>query len=254
MSRQSVIDKFAAFSESFEGAVSWMYLDILGLVTVAIGNLIDPMPMALGLPFVDKTTGVPATRDGIAAEWSQVKNHPTAAKQGHRVLEGLTRLRLTPEGIAQVVNEKRELNEGILKKRFHCTQHTDCAAHPDLGAECPTFGFLSWPADAQLATHSMAWACGPMFHFPSLEAALKARDFAKAAATCHIDDSHNPGVTPRNAANKKMYTLAAKVVSDGLDPEPLYFYDGLPQPAPPFDVAHPQLELPGIDRAPDEAA
>ena len=33
-----------------------------------------------------------------------------------------------------------------------------------------------WPADAQLATLSMAWACGPAFRFPRLEAALRAQE------------------------------------------------------------------------------
>jgi len=49
-----------------------------------------------------------------------------------------TSLRLTPEGIHQLVARKLALNHEILESRF-----------PDIN---------EWPADAQLATHSMSWA------------------------------------------------------------------------------------------------
>lgn len=218
--RDSVRDAFVAFSTKFEGCVSWMYLDVKGLVTVAIGNLIDPMSMALNLPFVDKTSGDAAVPAGIAAEWNQVKNHPTAAKQGHRVLEAVTRLRLTPDGIQKVVLNKFDLNDSILKSRF-----------PD---------WDSWPAAAQLATHSMAWACGPAFHFVSLADSLRKGDFVSAAKQCHMDTTNNPGLVPRNAANVALYELAARVVAEGLsldllDANDIPFIDG--------GIVHPDVPL-----------
>lgn len=38
----SVTSFFRVFNEPLEGVVAYMYLDIKGLVTVGVGNLIDP--------------------------------------------------------------------------------------------------------------------------------------------------------------------------------------------------------------------
>jgi len=223
--KQSARDVFVEFTSKFEGVVPWMYLDVEGLVTVAIGNLIDPIGAALGLPFVHKGTTTPATSEEIATEWTMVKNHPTAAKQGHLVLQTVTQLRLTPDGVEKVVSDRLAINESILRKRFP--------------------GYDDWPADAQLATNSMAWANGPYFRFPQLAAALLAGDFATAADTCHIDDRNNPGVTPRNAADRELYLLAARAVTEGLEPEELFYNesgrptaDQLMQSAP---IVHPEV-------------
>ena len=48
----SVKSVFPSFSTKLEGRVPWMYCDVLGLVTIGIGNLIDPEEAALHLPFV----------------------------------------------------------------------------------------------------------------------------------------------------------------------------------------------------------
>jgi len=199
--KDSVRDCFVEFSSALEGVVPWMYLDVKGLVTVAIGNLIDTPDSAMILPFVFKGTNEPASRDAILREWSAVKAHQTAAKDGHRVLAMHTSLRLTPEGIHQLVTRKLSLNHEILESRF-----------PDINA---------WPADAQLATHSMAWACGPHFDgahrggFPLLGSLLRSGDFAGAARQCHMNEAGNPGLIPRNKANKALYRAAA----DPEDPE-----------------------------------
>jgi GH24 family phage-related lysozyme (muramidase) len=47
----SVQSAFRSFTEQFEGCVSFMYLDVKGLVTVGIGNLVDPVGVAQALPF-----------------------------------------------------------------------------------------------------------------------------------------------------------------------------------------------------------
>ncbi len=51
----------------------------------------------------------------------------------------------------------------------------------------------------------MSWAAGPALVAPHWEAACKAQDWATAALQCHLDDSHNPGLRPRNAANRALY-------------------------------------------------
>jgi hypothetical protein len=189
-----------------------MYTDILGLVTIAIGDLIDPVELALGLPFVH-ADGSPASHAEIAAAWHAVKSDPRGPHLGWRYTAQLTTIRLTDEGVSEVVARKLDQNEADLRRRF-----------PD---------FEEWPADAQLATHSMAWACGSGFRFPKLAAALLARDFETAARECHIDTDgpdhipntadDNNGVKPRNAANVILYENAAKVQAYHLDPSELIY-------------------------------
>ncbi len=185
--RGSVRDAFISFNSPFEGIVHWMYADVKGLVTVGIGNLIDPLPK--GLPFVDKGTGLPASEAAILADWTRIKGDKSLAKLGHRACEHITQLRLTGTGVERLVYGKLDEMAGYLAKRF-----------PE---------WEIWPADAQLATLSMAWACGPAFHFPKLEAALRDQDFIAASNECHINETGNPGVKPRNAANVALYINAS---------------------------------------------
>src|SRR5207244_2818316 len=63
----SIRDGFLAFSRPLEGRVPWMYLDIKGLVKTGVGNLIDPVGLALKLPFVHKADGSPASEVEIRA-------------------------------------------------------------------------------------------------------------------------------------------------------------------------------------------
>lgn len=229
--RDVVRDRFVEFTSPLEGVVPWMYLDVKGLVTIAIGNLIDPIQYAMPLPFVRKDGG-PANRDEIAAEWMRVKNHPSLAKWGHRAAEQMTTLRLDKEGIDLVVSRKLAQNADHLKRRF--------------------VEWDEWPACAQLATLSMAWACGPAFHFPMLAAFLNARDFLSASEHCHINEAGNPGIVPRNVLNKRLYRNAARVRDVRLDPDTLEWEteldiasvstlpEGVPNPASePTVVVHP---------------
>ncbi len=190
--KDSVRDAFVPFTDKFEGTVNSMYLDVKGLVTVAIGNLIDPAPAALTLPFLH-ADGTPATRVQIAAEWHTVKADTSLAKKGWTAAKKVTRLHLDADGIKKVVQDKLFLNEYILKRRF-----------PE---------FEQWPADAQLGLLSMAWACGANFNFPKFEAACKRQDFLTAAAECRMAEAGNPGLIPRNVANKILFTNAAKVLA-----------------------------------------
>jgi hypothetical protein len=188
-----------------------MYLDVRGLVTTAIGNLIDPIQFAIPLPW-QHLDGTPAARDEIAAEWLRVKQDPVAAKRGHLYTEGITNLRLDDAGIDLVVSRKLQQNDDYLRSRF-----------PE---------WEDWPADAQLATLSMAWACGPAFRFPRLDGFLREHDFAMAAGECHINEQGNPGVVPRNRANVALYRNAAKVVAYHLDPAALIWPSVLDDDSP----------------------
>jgi GH24 family phage-related lysozyme (muramidase) len=248
-----VRERFIGYTEPLEGKTSFLYLDVLGLVTISYGCLVDPVTYAMRLPFVT-STGAFASRDLIAREWQAVKRcacgeyrdprkcgwpgmkapddgRPCLAHRGHRAAEAITSIRLTDEGVRYVALAKLDEMATALGKRF-----------PD---------FASWPADAQLATLSVAWACGAAFRFPKLDAALRAQDFATAAKECTIREAGNPGVIPRNKANRILYRNAAAVVQGvpQLDPSELYWPEVLPdvqpvaEPSEPDAIVHPDVPL-----------
>jgi hypothetical protein len=201
----SVREQFIPFTNRFEGTVPWMYLDVKGLVTVGIGNLIDPVAAALALPFVHKEAGVPASRDDIAREWTNIKSNPTLAQKGHRACEAITDLRLQPDSITELVLAKLDANEQILLQSF-----------PD---------YESWPADAQLGTLSMAWALGPAFPntWKNFRAAAQAADFTTCVTQCRIQEAGNPGVIGRNAADRGLFRNAARAATTNANTETLSF-------------------------------
>jgi hypothetical protein len=233
--------EFWRLTVGFEGKVHCLYLDVLGLVTTAIGNLCDDAYVAMAMPFF-RPDGTRATPDDIRAEHRAVKSmfcgqrgaeqpgkpcpwraigKVCLAHQGWRAAMGATRLRLTDDGVKQIVTAKMRQHDA------------------DLLAQYPRFE--AWPWQAQLATHSMAWACGSRFGgqhrggFPRLAAALLDGDFEKAARECHINESGNPGVAPRNVRNKALYLEAAGLSKD----KPAPAAPSVPSPPDPlpFDLS-----------------
>lgn len=201
--RDVVREAFAPFTVAFEGGfITWLFPDIEGKVSTGFGLLMEPVAIALTLPW-RRADGSMASREDIVADWIRVKNHPNAPRLGHRSVEHVAKLRLDREGLYQAFQGKLGQHDAYLRNRF-----------PD---------FDEWPADAQLATHSMAWACGPAFRFPKLEAALRVRDWLVAAVECHMNEwdegVFNAGLVPRNVANRLLYRNAA--FSD--DPATLYY-------------------------------
>lgn len=201
----AVRDTWIAFNEPFEGRVRWMYLDVRGLVTVGIGNLIDPVGEALARPFVHDADGTPASTDEIRTAWEDLKGRPELASRGHRACEELNDLRLRDDAIDELVMAKLSANEEVIAGRF-----------PD---------FAAWPADAQLGTLSMAWALGPHFtsRWPRFTSAATSGDWSTAAAECRIDETGNPGVAPRNRADLQLFENAAVVARGDLDVAALWW-------------------------------
>lgn len=200
--RAAVAAAFRDFTARFEGVCPWLYLDVLGLVTTGIGNLVDPMPAALSLPW-RQPDGSLADQDTIAAAWRTVKAAQSMKLGGGGAFARLTTIRLTDAGVNDLVQGRLRANDAALSKRFP--------------------GYDSWPADAQLGTLSMAWAMGTGFMFPKFEAAVHALDFATAARECAISTAGNPGVAPRNAADVICFTNAAQALAQRLDPEKLWY-------------------------------
>jgi hypothetical protein len=199
----SVQTAFRSFSEKFEGFVPYMYLDIKGLVTVGVGNLVDPVALAQALPFRFKTKpgiatpGVPATQDQIAAEWQKLKGNSNLAREGFKACEPITELELSDDDIDSLILARGTGNEGFLKRQQWFKD------------------FDAWPADAQLGLLSMAWAMGPggPGQFPHFRAACQSLDFKTAALECKMNEAGNPGLVPRNQANFTLFSNAAVVLA-----------------------------------------
>jgi hypothetical protein len=205
---------FRAFNEPFEGVIPYMYLDVKGLVTVGVGNLIDRVELATALPFRFKNQPEQhASGAQIEAEWHKLKSDPSLASKGHHACAALTELELGNESIDTLINHRLTSNEALLKDQesFHA--------------------FENWPADAQLALLSMAWAMGPdgFRTFPNFRAACQKMDFETAAKESRLDETGNPGLIPRNQANFILLSNASIVLTENLRRSNLY-YPGSPKP------------------------
>jgi GH24 family phage-related lysozyme (muramidase) len=204
--RDAVLGAFAPWTTQFEGYTPFMYTDSKGFVTTGIGNKIDPVDQALGLPW--KIGGRLATPAEITQAWNTVKSAFPGVQS--RASASLTSLRLDAEGIRALVNRTLKANDALLARAYR--------------------DYPNWPADAQLAVNSMAWAMGvghiiPGGDFKTFMAALNQSppDFRAAARASHIDDRDNPGLVPRNEANKLLFENAARVLEGAGHPDVLYY-------------------------------
>lgn len=207
---QSVRDAILPMMEPWEGKrIPWMYLDVKCLVTTGTGNLIDPSSAALDLPWM-RPDGTPADKSEVLAEWLYVKGRRDMATYGGGAFARVTHLRLTEAGLDALIEGKLDSNEAYLKKRF------------------PAWD--TFPADAQLAIMSWAWAVGPAANWPKFVAAVLERDWDTAGEESHIDETGNPGVRPRNAANVILFHNASMIDAVGADPQWLAYPEVLPTP------------------------
>ena len=194
--KQAVIDCFFDWSSKFEGYVTWMYLDCKGLVTTGVGNLINTVGEACALPFVH-ADGSPATQGEIASEWMLIHSTQDLAKRGYLQAHAYCKLHLTPEGVRALVQQKLASNWAWMSRNYY--------------PACE-----SWPAAAQLAVSSMAWAVGAGFPkiFKNFSTFANKGDWASAAKCALINTTGNVGVIPRNKANVALLTYAADPSND----------------------------------------
>jgi hypothetical protein len=190
------------FITRYEGNIAHMYLDTKGLVTIGIGNLIDPVSAALGLPFQFKASnriraapGRVATQKEIEAEWLSLKNNPsrtTLTRRGAVSCIGLTDLELIPADRQRLFDRVTSEHEIQLVTYFS--------------------DFRQWPGDAQLGLMAMAWGLGKYFppKFPNFSAECRNKDFDTAASQSSIS-SWRP---ERNQASKRCFGNAARVIAN----------------------------------------
>ena len=197
---QSVIDKLPDFLKQYEGKVNFMYLDVKGLVTIGIGNLIDPVGQALKLEFGTKGGGGPVGSGDVISEWNTVKARKDLIGKGSPAFDAITRLQLTDRGITTMVNNAAQAIETYIT--------TNASAQKFYS------NFKNWPADAQLGFMGVAWGGIPLpqFGWHKFPEACKDEDWDTAAKECTITSAIAAG---RNEAHRLMFTNAAAVKSNG---------------------------------------
>jgi hypothetical protein len=173
-----------------------MYLDVKGLVSVGIGCRLS-LDDARRLPFFNPTANRPALPDEITSDYQDVKDRKLSTG----------RLRLDQPSIVALATRRIMSFDGYARGKWPSTY--------DL-----------FPADAQLAINSYLFATGHLdsTQEPRLCAAIDAQDWWRASAECHMSDESkgNPGLKPRNDANRRMFANAARVGFPGLNPDILY--------------------------------
>ena len=204
--RDSVSRPSKSFSTKFGGYLRAYMVSVKNIITTGMGNLVDPVGQATGLPWVN-SDGSAATQAQITAAWNAVKARTDLNQKGGKAYASVTTIRLTDAGIDQLIQSRLQSNETILKKNYP--------------------GFDNWPADAaSWPIHSMAWAMGPAFKFPKFAKDVNADppDFTSAATDGQMNATGNRGLVPRNTANNKLFLNAATaVLKNKADPDKLYY-------------------------------
>jgi GH24 family phage-related lysozyme (muramidase) len=206
----SILPKWHSFSEDLEGRVPHLYADVKGLLTCAVGNLVDPVSLALPLPW-KLPDGSLADKAEIARQWGIVKAQANyLSKRHYKFAAPLHTMRLTDEDIDALVAQKLASNERYLKKAFPAWDE--------------------WPADAQLCCLSIAWAVGPGFPaiFRNFTTFANKQDWVSAKACAKIKTAGNPGIVPRNRRNELCLDNAATVHDLGLDRSVLHWPNAAP--------------------------
>lgn len=206
-----VEDSARSYYPHFEGTKYNMYVDCRGNVTIGNGFFLDrAMAMTLRFKRPDgsyikhKNQAKPDEPD----ETGEIGRDYDAVRTGHEgtlTIDGSTVIKLFEESIAKATNGART--------RF------------------PLYD--TFPADARLAIHSYIFATGHLDPIipntkkkgePYLHAAIMRQDWWSASAEVHMADETrgNPGLRPRNDANRRAFAYAGRVVHWNYDSKQLY--------------------------------
>jgi hypothetical protein len=167
--RPGVSDAWLTFSMEHEGYTQFFDLDVKRLVTIGIGELVDPLSnldSSYLSRFVD-LAGNPVTPAEVIAAWQIVKSDKTLNPLGGGLqYSKLTTVRMTKGAIMDLTLHKLAAFEGVLRTHF---PNWDTA-----------------PAHAQLAMLSHAWAFGPNFptSWPHLTQAFNLQAYNVCADQC----------------------------------------------------------------------
>lgn len=182
----SYLDDAVAQTEVFEGCSPTLYLDTRAYVTVAVGRMLPNVAAAQALPF--QTNAGPATQDQIRADYERVcKMQP-----GHGI-----DFYKTPESLWLEAAAIDNLLRGIVASIDVQLRH----AYPQ---------YSSWPDAAKGVVIDMAFNLGVRGlippHYPRLNRALLAQDWATAAQECHRD---GPSMVRNNWARDQFRAISS---------------------------------------------
>ena len=166
--------------EEFEGSIPWMYRDTVGKVTVGVGLMLPDAEAACRLPF--EVCGVAAGQTEVRAEFARVDALPTGRPALFYRVAG--KPELTQAAIDALLLTVLTGFEGKLRESLP--------------------GYDALPDGAKLALLDMAYNLGPaglLRGFPKLISAVRAGDWARAAACC---ERRGPGAQ-RNAWTRQMF-------------------------------------------------
>lgn len=208
---RSVSESWIQINAPIEGVFPNLYPDCKDFLTAGMGNLADPVALALAMAW-KLPNGELASRAQVIAEWNALKAQPKLAqyKASSPVVQNATTIRLHDDDIITLVTAKLLSNEREMRKFFK--------------------NWDNFPADAQAGLFSVSWACGPDFEleFKNLTASANRGDWMSCAIECKLQEKGNPGVAPRNAQNVLFFHNAAAVKEHALDPETLFWPHAAP--------------------------
>lgn len=202
----SVTDAFPIVTRPLEGCVLWPYLDVFGLATVGFGCLCNTVAEFEKIDWVEDPS--PAF---VAAEFEKLKRMPKALHW--RQYERATNLRMTRESADRLLSSRATDFASYMQQHYFSD-------------------YENWPADAQLSTLLMSWACGPGYPgiFKTFTSFAKKRQWTQALACAAIKvgtpghSDYNPGIVPRNAQVALCLRNAADIDSpDGYGTPALYW-------------------------------
>lgn len=216
---ESVLDIFPSFSREYEGQVSHLYLDVKGLATTGIGNLVNDAASVASLPWrVNNEDGPKAPLAQILEHWNYLRSRQDLSKRHYKYAKDAFVQRfgcvlvLSDASIDDLVEKKLLANAAHAAKQWN--------------------NFPFFPADAQLCLMSLYWALGSLTKFPNCARLVAKEDWLGCAAgapakttdkgwqaasyACKIKEDGNPGVIPRNKANVMLFRNAADSVRYGL--------------------------------------
>jgi hypothetical protein len=194
-------EDFLAKTRELEGVCQWLYLDVRGLVTVGIGNLVDPIGSlwAANLDWVNldwRNGDAPAEDSEVWAAWRIVKGHQELREHGGGAFQHLTAIRATDESIDHLVEATITRFERALR-----------VFYPEMPG---------WPDAAQVSVMLMAWALGAGFpaKWPKLSSALHRLNFELAAEECQMSEAHqNASFHRRNVLVREGFLAAAAAIA-----------------------------------------
>jgi GH24 family phage-related lysozyme (muramidase) len=173
-----------------EGVVSYMYLDVVGLVTIGVGFMLPSPDAAEALNLVCRDTRAPASAEQKRQDWESV--HTQAKAKLAAAYKPFTKLDLPDSEIDSELAKRLNDFTKNLNNRF-----------PE---------FTAFPATVQIGLLDMIYSLGPrgLYHgYPKLCAAAETLDWK----TCAEQSSRGNVSGKRDADLKQLFLDAASCPS-----------------------------------------